>query len=74
VQVNFRYDFLDLNSGAIVGGKQDGLAASLIWTPSAYTRLMFDYGHMSYHDAKIVAPSGTDYGVDTFGMRAQFDF
>lgn len=74
VQVNVRYDYLNLNSGTIIGGKQNGVAASLIWTPSANTRFMLDYGHMSYHDAAIVAASGTDYGVDTFGMRAQFDF
>ena len=34
VQFNMRYDYLDLNSRTIIGGKQNGLLASLIWTPA----------------------------------------
>ena len=75
VQVNLRYDFLDLNDAGIVGGKQDGYAISVIWTPTAYTRLMANYGRMEYTDAAIATGTGDrSYGVDVFGMRAQFDF
>ncbi|MEZ5748449.1 MAG: porin [Caenibius sp.] len=75
VQVNLRYDFLDLNDAGIVGGKQDGYAISVIWTPTAYTRLMANYGRMEYTDAVIATGTGDrSYGVDVFGMRAQFDF
>ena len=74
VQLNVRYDFLDLNDAGIIGGQQDGYAVSVIWTPTAYTRLMANYGRMEYTDAAISAGGDTSYGVDVFGMRAQFDF
>lgn len=74
VQVNLRYDYLDLNDGPVIGGKQRGYQASLIWTPTAYTRFMANYGRMEYTDAAIPTADGTKYGVDVFGMRAQFDF
>ena len=75
VQVNLRYDYLDLNDADIVGGKQDGYMASLIWSPTAYTRLMANYARLSYTDAFYEAAGGdTSYGVDAFGVRAQIDF
>ncbi len=74
LQINLRYDYLDLTDGAVVGGTQNGYAVSLVWTPTDFTRFLIDYGHMSYDDAAILSASGSSYGVDTFGMRAQFDF
>lgn len=75
VQVNLRYDHLDLTDAGIMGGKQGGYGVSVIWTPTAYTRLMANYGRMDYTNAVIPAAGGDrDYGVDAFGMRAQFDF
>ena len=75
LQVNLRYDRLDLNDGAIVGGTQDGYFASLIWTPTAYTRFLVNYGRFDYTDADILLPDGSaDYGVDVMGVRAQVDF
>ncbi|MCB2080819.1 MAG: hypothetical protein KDE55_24355 [Novosphingobium sp.] len=75
VQVNVRYDYLDLVDAGIAGGKQNGYAVSLIWTPTAYTRLMANYGRMEYDLASIATGTGSrNYGVDTFGMRAQIDF
>ncbi|HSG34990.1 MAG TPA: porin, partial [Sphingomonadaceae bacterium] len=77
VQLNLRYDRLDLNDSdaAIIGGTQDGFSVSMIWTPTDYTRFMINYGHMQYSDAVISAEGGdTSYGVDSFGMRAQVDF
>jgi phosphate-selective porin OprO and OprP len=74
-QVNLRYDYLDLNSGAVRGGMQNGLQASLIWIPQDYVRFMLNYGHMIYDDAIIPAAGGDrDYGVDVIGARAQVDF
>jgi phosphate-selective porin OprO and OprP len=74
-QVNLRYDYLDLNSGAILGGSQNGLQASLIWIPMDYVRFMINYGHMIYDDAAIPAAGGDrDYSVDVVGARAQVDF
>ena len=75
VQVNVRYDWLDLVDAGIIGGTQDGYGLSLIWTPTAYTRLMMNYGRMQY-DRAIYPAAGGDrsYTVDAFGVRAQLDF
>ena len=74
-QVNFRYDYLDLNSGALVGGIQNGLQLSLVWIPTDYVQFLINYGHLIYDDAVIPAAGGDrDYGVDVIGARAQVDF
>ena len=75
VQIVARYDYLDLNDGDILGGTQNGFGASLIWTPTDYTRFMLNYGRMDYDDAVYATASGdTSYAVDAFGVRAQVDF
>lgn len=75
VQVNLRYDRLDLSDAGIAGGRQNGFAVSLVWTPTEYTRLMMNYGRMNYDDAQYPAAGGDrSYGVDAFGMRVQIDF
>ena len=75
IQLNARYDYLDLNDAGIAGGKQKGYEFSLIWTPTAYTRFIANYGRMQYSDAAIPAAGGDrSYGVDAFAVRAQFDF
>lgn len=75
LQLNLRYDNLDLNSGTITGGKQDGYLASLIWIPIAYARLMVNYGRLEYSDAAISTLGGSrDYGVDVIGVRSEIDF
>ena len=58
VQVNLRYDYLDLNDAGIAGGTQNGLGGSIVWTPTAYTRLMANYGRMTYSDAFMPAAGG----------------
>ncbi len=75
VQVNLRYDYLDLNDAGIVGGKQNGIGASIIWTPIDYLRFALNYGRMKYSDAVHPAAGGDrNYSVDAFGLRALFDF
>ncbi|MFB0611314.1 porin [Aurantiacibacter poecillastricola] len=75
LQVNLRYDYLDLNDAGIIGGKQNGYFASLVWVPTDYTRLLVNYGRLEYDDAAYPTTSGsTDYAVDVIGMRAQIDF
>ena len=75
IQVNLRYDYIDLSDGAFVGGTQDGYLASLVWTPTAYTKLMLNYAHLVYGDAALPAAGGDrSYTVDSLGMRAQIDF
>ena len=75
LQVNLRYDYLDLVDGPIIGGVQNGYFASLVWTPTDYTRLLLNYGRLDYDQALYPLPSGsTSYAVDVVGMRAQVDF
>ncbi len=75
LQFNLRYDHLDLNDSGILGGKQAGYFASLIWKPTDYTALMVNYGRLQYTDAAIPTATGdTSYGVDAVGVRAQIDF
>lgn len=74
VQINARYDYLDLNDAGIIGGQQTSYGLSLVWTPTDYTRFMANYIRIQYRDAAVAAGFDTDYGVDTLGVRAQFDF
>jgi phosphate-selective porin OprO and OprP len=75
IEVNLRYDRLDLSDAGIVGGKQAGYQIALVWTPTDYTRFMLNYGRMEYTNAFIPASGGDrSYGVDAIGARAQFDF
>lgn len=75
VQLNLRYDHLDLNAGAIAGGTQNGYQASLIWIPQDYIRFMLNAAHLSYDDARIPAAGGDrSYGVNVIAARAQIDF
>lgn len=75
VQINVRYDWLDLTDAGIIGGSQDGYYLSLIWTPTAYTRFMANYGRIEYDNAVHPLANGSrSYGVDAFGVRAQVDF
>lgn len=74
LQLNVRFDHLDLVDAEITGGIQNSYAASLIWTPTAYTRFMLDYSHLEYDMAAIAAGSDRDYSVNVVGVRAQVDF
>lgn len=75
VQFTLRYDHLDLNDLGIVGGRQAGYFAALVWKPTDYTALMLNYGRLQYTDAILPSAGGdTSYGVDAIGMRAQIDF
>jgi phosphate-selective porin OprO/OprP len=76
VQVNLRYDHLDLNdAGAgFMGGQQDTYAVGLSWIPTERTRLILNYARLHYQDAAISAGGDRSYGANAVGMRAQFDF
>lgn len=74
LQVNLRYDWLDLNSGTIIGGRQQVLGGSLLWIPTDYVRFVLNYGHLWLDDAAIAAGLDRDYQADSLGLRAQFDF
>lgn len=71
VQVNLRYDRLDLEEG----GRQDGVMASLIWIPTDYVRFTLNYARLSFDNARLPAAGGDrDYSVDVWGLRAAVDF
>lgn len=74
VQVNLRYDHLDLNDGAIRGGTQDGWLAAVVWTPIDYLRLNLNYGYLRYGGATVAAGGRRDYGVHVGGARFELDF
>lgn len=74
VQVNLRYDYLDLNSKGIIGGKQNGVLASLIWTPAENFRLMGQYSKLKYTDAAIAVAGDRSYTVDVIGVRGQISY
>lgn len=74
VQVNVRYDYLDLNDKGVIGGKQDGYLASLIWTPIENLRLLLQYSKLEYDDAAIAVAGDRSYSVDVLGVRGQVTF
>lgn len=74
VQVNLRYDYLDLNSNGVTGGRQDGYMASVIWTPADFLRLMVSYARLDYSDAAIAVGGDRDYAVDVIGARFQISY
>lgn len=74
VQLNVRYDFLDLSDAAILGGKQKTAGASLLWMPTDYVRFILNYGHLWIDQAAVAAAGDRSYTADAIGMRAQFDF
>ena len=74
-QINLRYDHLDLSDGALLGGRQRGYEASLVWIAQDHVRFLLNYGHLRFEDAAIAAAGGDrDYGINVFGARAQVDF
>jgi len=75
VQLNLRYDYLELNSGPVRGGTQNGLQIGLTWIPTDYVRFLINYARLSY-DGAIISAAGGDrsYSVDVIGARAQIDF
>lgn len=70
-----RYDYLDLNSGPVIGGVQNAGYVSLVWNPTSYIRFLVNYGKLWYDDARVISPTkGRSYSVDVIGTRAQIDF
>jgi phosphate-selective porin OprO and OprP len=74
VQLNVRYDHLDLNDSGITGGIQDSYQASLIWWPVPQVRLMLNYARLDYTGAAVVIAGSRDYSVDSIGTRFQIAF
>jgi len=74
IQINLRYEYLDLIDAGFIGGKQNVYTAGLVWVPTANTKLMLNYGRVEYDQAVIAAAGERSFGLDTVAMRVQFDF
>lgn len=74
LQLNVRYDYLDLNDRGVVGGKQDAWLAALIWQPMEHLRLNVNYGRLAYQDATPLRNGERDYKVNVAGARLELDF
>lgn len=74
LQLNIRYDYLDMNDRGVVGGKQDAWLAALIWQPVEYMRFNVNYGLVSYQDATPLRNGDRDYKVNVAGARIELDF
>jgi phosphate-selective porin OprO/OprP len=69
LQLNLRYDHLDLTDAMVVGGNQDAILLGLIWTPVNYLRLNVNYGHIRYRTSSFA-----QFGTDVAGLRMELDF
>lgn len=74
IQVNLRYDYLDLNGQDIRGGTQNAYLASIIWTPLDVLRLNLNYGRIDYDGATMLPDGRTRYGAHVLGARMELDF
>jgi len=74
LQLNVRYDYLDLNDRGVVGGKQDAWLAALIWQPVEYLRFNFNGGVLAYRDATPLPNGDRDYTARVAGARMELDF
>ncbi|KQZ71518.1 porin [Sphingopyxis sp. Root214] len=75
IEVNARYDYLDLNDAGIVGGQQKTALIGLVWSPIDYIRITANYGKVWLDDARVATATGDrSYTADTFGLRTQVDF
>jgi phosphate-selective porin OprO/OprP len=70
-EIAARYSHLDLNSGALRGGVEDGVTLGVNWYLNTNLKIQFDYLHNNRYDL----PAGTIPGnVDGLGIRTQFFF
>lgn len=74
VQLALRYDYLDLNNRDILGGKQNGYIAALVWSPIEYLRFNLNYAYLDYSGAVATPGGDRDYGVNVIGTRIELDF
>lgn len=74
LQLNVRYDWLDLSDDTVIGGRQQVVGASLVWIPTDFVRFQINYGHLWLSDAVVTAGGSRNYQADSVGARAQIDF
>lgn len=74
LQLNLRYDYLELNSAGIRGGTQNGYMAALIWAPIQYLRFNLNYALLDYSGAAPLPGGRSSYRADVIGSRFELDF
>lgn len=83
IQLNARYDYLDLGKGFSAGGapggsdwgEQRALLGSLVWTPIDNLAFSMNYAKSRYEDAAIAAADGDrDYSAETWLFRFQLHY
>jgi phosphate-selective porin OprO/OprP len=74
IQVNVRYDWLDLNDRDIRGGTQNGYIAAVIWSPIQYLRFNLNYALLHYTGATALPSGDTRYDANVIGTRFELDF
>jgi len=74
LQLNLRYDHLDLNDRGVVGGRQDAWLAALIWQPVEFLRFNLNGGILAYQDATPLPNGDRDYTAKVAGARMELDF
>lgn len=74
VQINLRYDYLDLNDAGVRGGTQNAYLAALIWTPIDNLRVNLNTGLIRYDGAPALIRGRDGYRVYVSGARLELDF
>jgi phosphate-selective porin OprO/OprP len=74
IQVNLRYDWLDLDDRDIRGGTQNGYIAAVIWSPIQYLRFNVNYALLHYTGATALPSGDRSYDANVIGTRFELDF
>jgi phosphate-selective porin OprO/OprP len=74
IQVNVRYDWLDLDDRDIRGGTQNGYIAAVIWSPIQYLRFNLNYALLHYTGATALPSGDRSYNANVIGTRFELDF
>jgi phosphate-selective porin OprO/OprP len=72
------YDYINLNSGVIQGGRASTAKVGINWYPNSHVRLMANYVHAldinSQAAATVRAQGFNNAALDIFETRVQLDF
>jgi phosphate-selective porin OprO/OprP len=74
LQLNLRYDYLDLDSRNIAGGQQNAGIVAIVWSPIQNLRFNLDYAYLSYDGATALPGGDREYSAHVVGSRFELDF
>lgn len=69
-ELRARYDYLDLNDGAVNGGEATAYTLGVNWTPVKNVRFMGEYVNAESKERS----AANNWDADVIQLRAQFDF